>query len=84
MIISNEPLEENSPVKFKVKGFPVGEAIKSAVERFYKIKTDANREFVVYNEFSEAIFSGTMDETGKIAIFTDAGKPGKSFSPKPE
>jgi hypothetical protein len=83
MIISNEPLTENSPVKFKIKGFPVQEAIKLSVERFYKIKPDAKREFLIHNEFNEVIFLGTVDESGRAEI-EDTGRPGKSFTNKPE
>jgi hypothetical protein len=80
MIISNEPLVPNTPVKFTVKGFPEEEGLRSSIERFYAIKTDANRNFSVYNSFEEQIFSGVVNESGKIENLLPIGRPGKSYS----
>jgi len=77
MRITNEPVAENSPVKFTVTGFPEETAVKSAIERFYSLKTGADRNFLVFNAFNEAIMSGRVDEQGKIFSFTHNPRPSK-------
>jgi hypothetical protein len=84
MTITNEPLVPNSPVKFKVLGFPEENAIRSSIERFYAIKTDADRNFFISNAFDEQIFSGSVNEDGKIENLNTSPKPGKTFESKPQ
>ena len=80
MTITNEPIVENSPVKFKVTGFPEENSVRSAIERFYGLKKDADRNFLIFNAFDEQIFSGLTGEEGKILNLTANSRPGKAFN----
>lgn len=77
MKITNEPLVPGSPVKFTVTGFPEESAVRSSIERFYAIKTDADRSFLIFNAFQEQIFSGTMNEAGKVETMVPTERPKK-------
>ena len=66
MIITNEPIVPGSPVKFKVTGFPDEDAVKASVERFYGLKPDADRQFLIFNAFDEQIFAGKTSDDGRI------------------
>ena len=66
MTISNEPIVAGTPVKFKITGFPEETAVRAAIERFYALKTDADRQFLIDNTFNELIFSGAVDDDGKV------------------
>ncbi|GEM_PF-1808048 len=83
MTITNEPVVPNEPVKFKVLGFPEEEAIRGSIERFYRLKPDADKNFSISNAFDEQIFSGVMDEGGKIINLTAIPRQGKTFDAKP-
>lgn len=69
MTITNEPIVSGQPVKFIVKGFPDEDAVKSAIERFFHLKPDADKIFLVDNAFEELIMSGSVGEDGHIALF---------------
>ncbi len=79
MKITNEPIQENSPVKFKIFGFPEETAVRSSIERFYALKRDAFKSFEIYNEFNEQIFTGTVDDYGKITVLTPINRSGKPY-----
>lgn len=74
MTITNEPVVQGEPIKFILKGFPDEAAMGSSIERFYQLKADADRRFLVFNAFAEEIFSGLTDEDGKIASLADSGR----------
>jgi hypothetical protein len=84
MIITNEPVVPGQPVKFKVSGFPEETAVRSSVERFYGIKTDASRDFNIFNSFDEQIFSGRVNNEGKVEILDPSPRPGKNLEKKPQ
>lgn len=69
MTITNEPIAAGQDVKFIVKGFPDEDAVKASIERFYGLKPDAEKSFVVLNSFSELIMSGNVGGDGKIFSF---------------
>ncbi len=79
MTITNDPVIPGSPVKFKVTGFPDEDALRASVQRFYGIKTDADRNFLVFNSFDEQIFLGQTDAGGVIASLEATHKIGKNF-----
>jgi hypothetical protein len=68
MTVSNEPLVPGSPVKFKVIGFPDEDAVKASIQRFYGLKTDADRKFLIFNVFDEQIFMGEANAEGQIIL----------------
>lgn len=80
MKITNEPLVEGLPVKFIITGFPEEDAVKASVERFYSHAPHASRSFFMHNAFDEEIFSGQVDDQGKILTFTPSPRPTKSWS----
>ncbi len=82
MTITNEPLALNSPVKFTVTGFPEETAVRASVERFYGLKTEADRNFLIFNSFKEQIFSGSANEEGKIEKLEAKPRTGKSPFPE--
>ncbi len=86
MIVSNEPITEGQPVQFKVTGFPEEEGVRQSIERFYKLKPDALRNFTVVNTFGDEIFSGKIGEQGSIADFQSISPTGKKYTSeeKPE
>lgn len=74
-----EPIVENSPVAFTVKGFPIDEQIRDDIENFYKTGyPKGDRRFLVYNTFKEQIFSGSVDMEGSIEKFEISPRPIKS------
>jgi hypothetical protein len=79
MRITNEPTIPGSPVKFKVIGFPDEDALRASVQRFYALKTDADRNFLVFNAFDEQIFAGETDSSGLIISLEPTHKSGKNF-----
>ena len=66
------------PIKFIVTGFPEETGLRASIERFYSLKTDGDRRFLVFNAFDEEIFSGRADETGKIVDMPASPRPKKS------
>lgn len=80
MIITNEPVAAGQPVKFTVKGWPDEETVKAAVERFYRLKPDADKNFIVHNAFGELIMSGAA-ENGQVGAFQHHDRRDK---PKPQ
>ena len=76
MIITNDPVVPGLPVQFTITGFPEETALRSSVERFYGLKTDADRRFLVYNSFDEQIFGGRTDIEGKITELEATHKNG--------
>lgn len=78
MTITNDPLVPGSPVQFKVTGFPEETAVRASVERFYGLKPDADKNFLINNAFNELIFSGAVGEDSKIAEFDFVERPEKS------
>ena len=66
MTITNEPVVPGSPIKFKVTGFPDEDALRASIQRFYGLKTDADRKFLVFNSFDEQIFAGETNVEGQI------------------
>ena len=81
MIITNEPLAPDAPVKFKVSGFPEEAAVRAAVERFYGLKPEADRRFLIDNAFNELIFSGAVGAEGKVEKLEFAERERKNFKP---
>jgi len=67
MTITNEPLVPGSTVKFKVIGFPEEDALRASIERFYGLKPDADKQFLIFNSFDEQIFAGSVNDDKKIA-----------------
>jgi hypothetical protein len=80
MRITNEPIEPGSPVKFQITGFPEETAVRASIERFYALKKDAPKDFVAFNAFAEQIFTGRVDDNGKIMSLSHIPRSGKSFN----
>jgi hypothetical protein len=70
MILTPQPSESGAVMQFKLQGFPEEAAVISALERVYRGDTASPRQFEVYNTFSELIFTGSVDSTGKVEAFS--------------
>jgi hypothetical protein len=84
MTITNEPVIAGQPVKFKLSGFPEESAVRSSIERFYALKAEADKNFLIFNAFDEQIFSGKVGENGKIESLEITPRSGKAFESKPQ
>jgi hypothetical protein len=80
MTITNEPIVPGASIKFKVTGFPEEEALRASIQRFYGLKADADRKFLVFNSFDEQIFAGETDIGGQI-ITLEATHKSKTTNP---
>lgn len=82
-LIPQQPTDV-SALKFKLRGFPEDAAIKYSLEQFYRGQTGQPRNFLIYNMFDELIFTGSVDEHGRLGVFAPQDRREDKNKLKPE